>query len=150
MFMKQVYTLLLVGTCLLLNSCRKNDDTSPASADTNILSYSIEDKPAGVSISNAFRLINVTFPDTVMDAENLIADFTLSSGCKAAIKNTEQISGVSKNDYEDLLVYTVFVSGKSSDWDVISTNNTYTIAFGLGNFLQQTASNNCSFGKIYE
>ena len=143
--MKQVYTSLLVGTCLLLNSCSKNDDTSPASTDTNILSYSIENKPYGISISNASRRINITFPDTVMDAENLIADFTLSPGCKATIKNTGQTSGVSKNNYEDLLVYTVSVSGKSSDWDIISTNNTYTTALGLGNFLQQTASNNCSY-----
>src|SRR5215471_10720338 len=139
--MKQVYALLLAGICLLLNSCSKNGDKPPASGDTNILSYSIENKPAGIGISNASRTINITFPDTMMNADNLIADFSLSPGCKATIKNTEQISSVSKNNYENTLIYTVSVSGRSSDWSITSINNTYTVGFGLGNFLQQTSSN---------
>jgi len=80
-----------------------------------------------------------------MNAEGLIANFTLSPDCKATIKNIEQVSGVSKNSYSKIFFYTVSASGNATDWKVTSTNNNYTAGLGLGNFIQENASNNCPY-----
>jgi hypothetical protein len=143
MKMKGSY-ILLISLCFILNNCSRKDQ--PLSEhDTNILTYSIQKTPAQVSISSLQHSIDITFPDTVVNAENLVADFTLSPGCKATIKNIEQISGVSKNNYSKVFVYTVSAPGSSSDWKITSTNNNYTANLGLGNFIQQNASNDCSY-----
>jgi hypothetical protein len=137
-------SVVLIVSCFILSNCTRKDQ--PASVqETNILTYSIENSPAKVSIIPSQHLVNIIFPDTVMKADDLIADFTLSPGCKATIKNVEQISGVSKNDYANVFIYTVSAAGNSSDWRVTAVNNNYTAGLGLGNFLQQTASNDCSY-----
>jgi hypothetical protein len=137
-------TILFIALCLLLSDCNKKEQPSVAQ-DTNILSYSIQNSPAQVSIVSSQHEINIRFPDSVMNGEGLIANFTLSPGCKATIKNIEQVSGVSKNNYANVFVYTVSSPGNSSDWRVTSTNNDYTTSLGLGNFIQQTARNDCSY-----
>ena len=125
--------VLLVVLCFILNNCSKKDQ--PASVEeTNILTYRIENSPAKVDILASQHLINITFPDSIMNANGLISDFTLSPGCKATIKNIEQISGVSKNNYSKVFFYTVSGAGSSTDWKVTTTNNNYTANLGLGNF----------------
>jgi len=136
--------VLLIVLCFVLNNCTKKDQPS-SGQDTNIVTYSIQNSPAKVEILPSQHSINIRFPDSVMNADNLIAEFTLSPGCKATIKNIEQLSGVSKNNYSKVFFYTVSVSGNSSDWKVTSTNNNYTTSLGLGNFIQQSASNDCSY-----
>lgn len=80
-----------------------------------------------------------------MNGHNLIASFTLSAGCKATVKNIEQVSGVSKNNYTKIFFYTVSSAGNSTDWKVTASNNDYTAGLGLGNFIQQTESNNRTY-----
>ncbi len=134
---------IAIVLCFILCNCKK--EQVPEQHDTNILSYSIQSTPVEVSIVPSQSLINIRFPDSVMNADGLIANFTLSPGCKATIKNIEQVSGVSKNNYTKIFFYTVSGSGSSSDWKVTASNNDYTDSLGLGNFIQQAANNNCSY-----
>lgn len=134
--------LPVIFLCSILCNCKKDNTPVP---DTNILTYSIQNSQAEISIVSSEHLINIRFPDGVMNADSLIANFTLSPGCSASIKNIAQVSGVSKNNYSNTFVYTVSASGNSSDWKVIATNNNYTAVQGFGNFLQQIASNNCTY-----
>lgn len=142
-------TILFVVLCFILSNCSKKDQPSPKQ-NTNILTYSIQNTPAEVSIQPSEHLINIRFPDSIRNAEGLIANFTLSPGCKATIKNIEQLSGVSKNDYSKVFVYTVSAPGNSSDWRVTSINNDYTAGLGLGNFLQQNAANDCPYSWYFD
>ncbi len=128
-----------------LSDCKKEQSPFTEQHDTNILTYSIQDTPADVSIESSQHLINIRLPDSIMNADGLIANFTLSPGCKAAVKNIEQVSGVSKNNYSKIFYYTVSATGSSTDWKVTTTNNDYTASLGLGNFIHQSASNNCSY-----
>ncbi|MEP6947997.1 MAG: hypothetical protein ABI863_01920 [Ginsengibacter sp.] len=110
--MKQLYILLLVSFCIVSNSCNKKADT-PSSSDTNFLTYSIEGQNTHVNIDPNPRpphKISIIFPGSVTRAGNLVADFILSPGCKATVNNTEQISGVSKNDCNASFTYTVSAS----------------------------------------
>ena len=136
---------IAIVLCIVFCNCKKENVQMPDQHDTNILSYSIKNTPAQVSILPAQHEINIRFPDSIMNGDNLIADFALSPGCKAAIKNVEQVSGVSKNNYSTILYYTVSVAGISTDWIVTATNNDYTANLGLGNFIQMSAGNNCSY-----
>jgi hypothetical protein len=135
--------ILFIVFCFILSNCSKKDQPSPQ--DTNILTYSIQNTPAQVSILPSQHVIDIRFPDSIVDPESTVANFTLSPGCKATIKNIEQVSGVSKNNYLKMFVYTVSAGVNSSDWKVTSTNNDYTASLGLGNFFQQSASNDCSY-----
>ncbi len=137
--------LLAILLCFIFCNCKKDNPSASQQQDTNILTYSIQNTPAVVSIVASQHLINIRFPDGVMNADSIIANFTLSSGCTATIKNIQQVSGVSKNNYSSIITYSVSASGSSTDWKVISTNNNYTASQGFGNFLQQTVSNNTSF-----
>ena len=137
-------SIVLIVSCFVLSNCSKKDQPSP-NQETNILTYSIKNTPAQVTILPSQHAINIRFPDSMMNAGDLIADFTLSPGCTATIKNVEQVSGLSKNDYSNVFVYTVSAPGNSTDWRVTSSNNDYTASLGLGNLIQQNASNNCSY-----
>jgi hypothetical protein len=134
-------SLLAIPLCFVLSNCKKNEAGVSEYHDTNILAYSIKNTPAEVSIEPSQHLINIKFPDSVMNADDLVADFTLSPGCKATIKDIEQVSGFSKNSYAKIFFYTVSASGSSTDWKVTATNNNYTADEGLGNFVQQIAKN---------
>lgn len=136
--------VVFIVSCLALSNCsKKNQSTSQQ--DTNILTYRIENSLAKISIDPLQHVINITFPDSITNGDDLIADFTLSPGCKATIKNVEQVSGITKNDYSNVFVYTISAGGNSSDWRVTSINNNYTAGLGLGNFIQKSASNDCSY-----
>jgi hypothetical protein len=143
--MKSLYILLLSGACITVVSCSKKMDVA-SSSETNFLTYSIEGQNTRASISSNLHTINIVFPDSVKSATNLVADFTLSSGCKASINNTEQISGVSRNDYNSLITYSVSsVSNYNSSWTISSTNNLYSQSWGLGNFIEEKQSNDRAY-----
>lgn len=137
--------LAFLPICFLVSNCKKDNAQVPTYHDTKILSYSIQNISASVSIDTSLHSINIRFPDNQLKGDSLIANFTVSEGCKASIKNVEQVSGVSKNNYSTVFTYTVSFSGYSTDWTVTTTNNNSTSALGLGNFLQLEQSNNCNY-----
>ena len=120
-------------------SCNKKDDNT-SSGEPAILSYRIESSDAHVSIAQ--HNINIAFDDTVTSATSFTADFTLSNGCKATVNSQEQISGVSKNNYNAPFVYVLTANGNSSVWTVNATNNSYSQGWGLGGFVDTANSSN--------
>ena len=134
-------------------SCNKSNDelgTQQPTKDSvaEILSYSINEMNAQITISPLS--VNIQFPDTVYDPKNLTASFTLSPGATATIKGTAQVSNTTKNNYNSYLNYSVQnKSGFVKNWIVSSTNNSYTYNMGLGNFLKQSHSNDCSYNWYF-
>ena len=145
--MKNVYALLLFCFCIALSNCSKKDDSPAVTASAaNILSYSIKGQNFPINITAGLHTISITFPDTVHNASNLVADFTLSPGCTASINNIKQVSDISKNSYNAPFTYNISdASGNVTKWTISSANNNYTSAWGLGGFIEDSAANNRSY-----
>ncbi|MEO7486992.1 MAG: C39 family peptidase [Ferruginibacter sp.] len=138
--------ILSIALCI---SCKKN-------ADTPLKDQTVKDSVAAIT---AFKLINanpqitltsysveMSFPDTVADVSNRVASFTLSPGATATVNGVEQISGITKNNFDSPLTYVVTnASGYSKHWIVTTSNNNYTDNWGLGYFLQQSFTNERSY-----
>ncbi len=139
-------SLVLTAMMFTFTACNKSSDTGTTkntSSDTaaNILTYQIEGVNPQISFSSPD--IVVQFPDTVINPGNLVANFTLSPGATATIQGVAQTSGVSVNDFGKAMVYNITSpSGTSKNWEVIGTNNNYTVNWSLGQWLQKSASNN--------
>ena len=87
--------------------------------------------------------IYVQFADSVLNPGNHVASFTLSEGAKASIQGINQASGVSMINFDDAVIYDVTSPGGTmKNWEVIGTNNNYTLNWGLGQWIQKTHSNN--------
>ena len=50
--------------------------------ETNILTYSLQGVPTLVTVDASRHEVNIRFPDSIMNAVNLVADFTLSPGAE--------------------------------------------------------------------
>src|SRR5690349_18187291 len=79
-FLMKSANILFIVLCLALSNCSKKDQPSSVH-DTNILTYSIQNTAAQVEIQPSQHAINIRFPDSLMNADDLVADFTLSPGC---------------------------------------------------------------------
>jgi Peptidase_C39 like family len=143
-----IAVLLIAGT-----SCSKSNGThslqTDSSSDTsaNILTYQIEGTNPLISFPapSIFTApsIDVQFADSILTPGNFVASFTLSPDAKASIQGIDQTSGVSAINFNKTILYTITsASGKIKDWQVLGTNNNYTINWGLGQWLQKAHSNN--------
>jgi hypothetical protein len=130
----------IIAFGILISGCnKKNENHGSSSAD--ILAYSITGKNAEISIAPLAHFIKIKFPGSVSSGDMLTAAFTLSPGATAAIANYEQVSGVTKNNFETTLQYIVTASDPSSKktWTVSATNNDTIESWGLGHFLKKKA-----------
>lgn len=138
---KILYTALLFIPFLVSCEPDKNHEAE-------IITYSVENADAIVTLDDVKRSINLNFPETVTSAKDIIAEFSLSPGATASIGSVEQISGITPNNYEGGLQYKI----QSEDeeivnlWSVTATNNAYTSNWGLGGFLSLSLSHD----KTYE
>jgi hypothetical protein len=145
--------LLIVGIFitlfLFLLACKKTLNTSSqdiAGKDTVAEITSFKLVNANPQIDLTSYSVKMNFPDSVTDASNLVASFSLSPGATATINGVAQQSGISKNDFGSPLTYVVTnSSGYSKRWTVTSTNNNYTYNWGLGSFLKQSFTNDRSY-----
>jgi hypothetical protein len=135
---RQISNILSIASLVvfLFVSCRKNDEA-------DILSYKIAGKEASVNIDQVNKAINVSFSESTTSANQIAADFTLSDGAKAYLSGQIQRSGETLNNYEVPFTYLIKAEdGKNSArWSVTSLNNSTTLSWGLGGFLQEFASN---------
>ncbi len=141
--MKSQFTYLVALLILpLIISCEKEEIKKSNEAD--ILTYNLVGQTIDVKIITVSRSINITFPIEVISPNQLIANFTLSEGATAYVGTALQISGQSVNDYVIPFTYKIVAEDEKSilNWEVSSSNNTYTVRWGLGRFLIQTLSNN--------
>ncbi len=139
---------MLCVTAVFMSSfaCNKtgenqSNQTNLADTAASIITYQI----VGMSPQVSFEAPNiyVQFPDSTISPGNLIASFTLSVGAHASIQAVDQTSGVSTNNFDYALIYDVTsASGNNKNWEVIGTNNNYTLNWGLGQWLQRAVSNN--------
>jgi hypothetical protein len=140
--------LLLTSVILVTGiSCSKSNGThtsqNDSSSDTsaNIVTYQIEGM--NPQISFAAPNIYVQFADSILNPGNQVASFTLSPDATASVQGVSQTSGLSMNNFEDAITYTVTSAGGTTrNWEVIGTNNNYTVNWGLGQWLQKAVSNN--------
>lgn len=144
--------LLLLFLSFSVAGCDKKDidnSSNPGSPSSNaeILSYKIIGHTPQVTISPAANLVQLKFPETTLNGDNLIAEFSLTPGAKALVNNTSQESGVTVNNFERVLNYLVIPGGGGSGklWDVRASNNDYSYDWGLGHFLKIQVSNNRTY-----
>jgi len=141
--MKSQFTYLVALLILpLIISCEKEEIKK--SNEAYILTYDLVGQTVDVEIITVSRSINITFPIEVFSPNQLIANFILSEGATAYVGTALQISGQSVNDYVTSFTYKVVAEDEKSilNWEVSSSNNTYTVPWGLGRFLMQSLSNN--------
>src|SRR5580692_689814 len=135
--------------CICCSSCSKSDHAISSginSSDTaaNIVAYQVNGIPEHVSIADPNILVQ--FGDSVANPGDLVASFTLSPGCLATISGIPQTSGVTQNNFRDAMIYDVTdPAGSSKEWEVIGTNNSYSVGWGLGQFILEEVSNNRSY-----
>ena len=133
--------------CICCFSCSKsNHALTNSSADTaaNILTYQVQGMAAQVSI--AYPNILVQFSDSITNPGDLVASFTLSPGCHATINGAPQTSGVTQNNFQYSMIYDVTdPAGGSKEWEVVGTNNSYSVGWALGQFILAEVSNNRSY-----
>lgn len=128
---------LLPAVILLFTACKKTEALSSAA---DITSYTITGQNPQVNIDNT--LVTVQLAETVTSGQNLVASFNLSPGAHASIGSAEQVSGVTQNDFDSDLVYTVTAADQTlKTWTVRATNNNYSYAWGLGRFVKESYSN---------
>lgn len=141
---KTLFVLLIITITVI--SCQKSNTASSKSnytVDTSLsfLSYQIKGQNPMVTIQ--YPSILVQFADSVQMPGNLVASFTLPAGDVASVSGTRQTSGISFNDFSYSIFYVVKNQlNDSSIWQVTGTNNNYTLPWGLGQWLQQSRSNN--------
>ena len=90
-------------------------------SEKEIASYSFSEQTDAATIDsdNHTVAIEVMFGTDVM---NLVATFTLSSGATASINSTNQESGVTSNDFSNLVTYTITAEdGTMQNWTVTVT-----------------------------
>jgi hypothetical protein len=139
---RSIPRLIMISLLVLSSiSCRKNDEA-------DIIYYVIIGQQADVELSVYEFKINITFPETLTNAEDIVAGFLLSEGAVATVNGRLQVSEKTRNNYEPPFSYLVRSEDKSNiiEWKVSATNNLYTLSWGLGGFLKYTYANN----KDYE
>jgi hypothetical protein len=128
-------------------SCNKSGITKTSTdnfiEDTSLsfLNYGVMGTSSQVTID--YPNILVEFPDSVMAPGNLVAAFTLPTNDVVSIAGVRQVSGVTANNFDGPFIYTVKnQDNDSSQWEVVGTNNNYTLSWDLGQWLQLSRSNN--------
>ncbi len=89
---------------------------------TDILTYTIPNQLGGTSINNVTHTIEVVMPFGT-NRSNLVASFTLSDGALASVGATPQNSGVTANNFNSDVIYTVLAENgtDTQDWTVTVT-----------------------------
>lgn len=139
--------LFLTYLVFVLTSCL-NEDEIVINYTADIIDYQLVEQDAQVIINEKAKSIFLIFPSDVLSADDFIANFKISDGATASIDTITQVSGVSNNNYEIPFKYTITSqdSFAINEWYVGSTNNNYTISFGLGGFQKIALSNNKDYG----
>jgi hypothetical protein len=133
--------ILCTGICMLvLVSCSKKDQN--LAAETEIQNFSLVPGEDQADIQLSKHWISVRVPDTVQSGLNLIASYTVSTGASLAVSGISQQSGVTENDFENNLVYTLTAADHKTkqDWTIQATNNDNSIPWGLGHFINHSLS----------
>jgi len=127
-------------------SCSKKDQPASASV-AGIQNFSLYPGKDITNMDLSRHRIAVRVPDTVLSGTALAASFTITKGASLSINDQIQQSGITKNNYENDLHYTLTSSDRHSeqDWTVQAFNNDYSLSWGLGHFVNGYASNDKNY-----
>jgi hypothetical protein len=128
------FTLILITG---FQSCSKKDLNSASSA-ADFQSFSFVSGQDETEIQKLQNLIHIISTNNT-SGKNLVASFTLSPGARLTVNGVPQQSGVTGNDFEKDLIYTVTAADgiTRKQWTVQATNNISSIGWGLGHFINQ-------------
>jgi hypothetical protein len=138
-----IYGLLVIS--VLFTTCKKSDTN--ASSETNFTAYSLGITNENIKLLEGPQIISITVPESITSGAGLVANFNLSEGARAQVNNVPQQSGVTQNNFEHDLLYTVTAANKniSERWIIAAANNEYSMPWGLGHFIKKTKSNDRSY-----
>jgi len=127
-------------------SCSKKDQPASASV-TSIQTFSLIPGKDITNLDLSRHWISVRVPDSIMSGTALAASFTITTGASLSMDGLIQQSGITKNDFENDLHYTLTSSGRHSEqeWTVQAFNNDYSLPWGLGHFINSHASNDRNY-----
>jgi hypothetical protein len=127
-------------------SCSKRDQPGQASL-AGIESFSLFPGKDILNMDQSRHWISVRVPDSVHSGASLAAGFTLTTGAVLSLDGLNQQSGITRNDFENDLHYTVTSSDRRIEqgWTVQAFNNDYSLSWGLGHFINNYASNEKSY-----
>jgi hypothetical protein len=114
------------------------------SDEAEILSYVLNMEQVGVDLESNGGNIHIEFPEHITSAPDLVAEFELSEGATALVKDLAQISGQSPNNFEIPFSYEILAEDELTIkwWKVSSSNNSYTASWGMGGFQKPPVFNN--------
>jgi hypothetical protein len=123
---------------LLLAACSKKDQTlSPPSSAADFLSFGFQSQNDTANINPYNHFIILHTPYSLSSGTELAPQFSLSPGATATVNQVSQISGATKNNFEQDLIYTVTAADQKTtqSWTVQATNNDFSLDWGLGHFI---------------
>ena len=129
---------ILTGSILTVSGCETPNN------EAEILSYGLNMEQARVELVSPGGHIHIEFPEHITSATDLVAEFELSEGAIALVKDITQISGQSTNNFEEPFSYKVLAEDEVTTkwWKVSSSNNSYTEGWGMGGFQSKPVFNN--------
>ena len=135
--------------CLLLSgviSCSKKDQPASASL-TAVQNFYLFPGKDITNIDQSRHWITVRVPDTVLSGASLAASFSITNGSSFSVNGLIQQSGVTENNFDNDLHYTLTASDRHSeqDWTVQAFNNDYSLSWGLGHFINSFAENDKNY-----
>jgi len=144
------YLLIVVYLLFVFVSCEKDEPVY--NTQTDFLEYTLIEKESQVEINSDEKTILINFPEDVINADELIAEFSISEGASVFVGNVMQFSGITANNFEMPFTYEVTAEDGNtiSNWHLTSTNNDYTISLGLGGFQKITLSNNRDYDWYFD
>jgi hypothetical protein len=127
-------------------SCSRKDQPVSASV-TTIQYFSLIPGKDITNMDLSRHWISVRLPDSILSGTTLAASFTITTGASLAINGQIQQSGITKNNFENDLHYTLTAADWHSeqDWTVQAFNNDYSLSWGLGHFINSYASNDRNY-----
>jgi hypothetical protein len=138
---RSVFIWILITSLI---SCSRKDQEAPS---LGIQNFSLIPGKDITNLDPAKKWISVRVPDSVLSGKDLVASFTITHGASMEIDGLNQQSGLSKNDFENDLHYTLISADQHNrqDWTVQASNNDYSVSWGLGHFISSSATNERSY-----
>lgn len=90
-------------------------------SDNNIIDFSFAEETGEATIDAAAHTVDIEVANGT-DASALVATFQLSDGATAKISTTDQVSGVTENDFSSAVTYIIESAGEvTQNWTVTVT-----------------------------
>lgn len=139
-----LWALLLLACFASCSDDDENNEKDYANQQTDFVSFTIRGhEDAVTTIDKESHTVTVRMPESVTDGSKLIPEFTTSEGTRVSIDHVIQYSGYQMRNFNNVVKYTVATPDYKiqQTWNVVVTNNEYTVKYGLGHFLTASRSN---------